>query len=413
MDALGAFRCSHMASDCIYGFGSTACGVDIFVSWSVARGSSSKTFRSGTFKVFNLWSRGNVFSFNNSKMGMKYKKWIIVGVCILLWFVGTASAGFMAARILQKKLPEVGTLLEEVMRAKPSRGTDSDADVISYLQERGAGLVLPVLFNDVVDSAKSRHIGVALALTSDGWTLMPKEDVARFGSRIHLSQSASSAELTKSVLDAGTEFAFVKFNAEGLKVVSFNDEDMEVGERVFIQTDDGMYARRIAVLDFRKNEATTESSDDLDRMWKLDLSVADAKGSAVLSSDGSLIGVFAGDALVRPISHITSALESVLKEGRVNRLSLGVRVTNPVRVETVNEGIVDGLIVRSVQSGSYGAKAGLKVGDVILRIGSEPALTRPLSEFVARMNSGDTLVLTVRRLNNNGTQTEEVISVIL
>ncbi|MEK7094929.1 MAG: S1C family serine protease [Patescibacteria group bacterium] len=337
---------------------------------------------------------------------------IIVG--IVLWVLSVVLAGFIAAQVIQNKIPDVGGLIEDVRRVK-TKGIDADTDAISFLRERAEGLVLPIMSDSVNDQAKSKQVGMAVALTSDGWTLVAKDVFLRFGSRIHLiPRPVTSSPLLKTVSDAETEFVFAKFDADELKVVSFGNADLEIGERIFVQTADGMFARRIAVADFRKNEKPFESSDDFERLWKLDLPIEDGLGAAVLSADGSLIGVMADEDVARPIEQFTSALGGVFKEGSARRPELGIRATNTIRVETANEGVSDGLIVRGVSAGLPAAKAGINVGDVILRIGNEPALIRSLAEFVARAKAGDELIFTVRRFNiSTQTYTEETISVTL
>jgi M6 family metalloprotease-like protein len=126
-----------------------------------------------------------------------------------------------------------------------------------------------------------------------------------------------------------------------------------------------------------------------------------AAGQPVVSSDGFrelLQAKGAGESILikvlregKPLE-LTAKLAAVSKPMKLNteRVSLGAQVAE------AKDG--EGAVVERVSTGSPAANAGVKVGDVILKINGEQ-LTRPgeLTDAVAEKKPGDTLTLVLRR----------------
>jgi serine protease Do len=101
-----------------------------------------------------------------------------------------------------------------------------------------------------------------------------------------------------------------------------------------------------------------------------------------------------------PVDTLRQILPQLREEGRVRRGYLGVAIGN-LEFETARAfGLedTDGAIVNSVQEGTPAAKAGLKHGDIILRVGDhEVRRTRDLIDYVASHPPGTELEVELMR----------------
>ena len=144
-------------------------------------------------------------------------------------------------------------------------------------------------------------------------------------------------------------------------------------------------------------------------------------GGALVNLNGDLIGIntaiasqtgsFAGYAFAVPVSIVRKVVDDLVKFGMVQRGLLGISIRD-VDSKLVHEKdlkVNDGVLVDAFPEGSAAKEAGVKEGDVIVkidnaRIGSVPEL----QEQVAQHRPGDKVRVTVNRAGN-----EKTIDVIL
>lgn len=98
-------------------------------------------------------------------------------------------------------------------------------------------------------------------------------------------------------------------------------------------------------------------------------------GAAVADAGGRVLGIASAafsrhHGVVLPAVTIDHVLDPLLAHGRVQQGYLGI-AAQPVRAQLDGQG-VDGLLVSSVADGGPAARAGLLVGDVIVRLGGQP-----------------------------------------
>ena len=117
--------------------------------------------------------------------------------------------------------------------------------------------------------------------------------------------------------------------------------------------------------------------------------------SSIYSPTGSSVGL----EFAIPINRARRIAEELVATGRVRRPWLGIREAIP---ETTNprEALDLGVTVEAVAPGSPAARAGMQVGDRILRAGARP-LRNPFDwqAVVLDLRVGDPITLTVRRGN--------------
>jgi S1-C subfamily serine protease len=119
----------------------------------------------------------------------------------------------------------------------------------------------------------------------------------------------------------------------------------------------------------------------IDRRIGLDLVLSGREeGGPVIDASGGLLGMSTagprGQGLVIPASTIERVLGPLMATGRVERGWLGVAL-HPVALSepiAVQEGADRGLMVMQVASEGPAARAGIHVGDILIRIGEVPAI---------------------------------------
>jgi S1-C subfamily serine protease len=291
--------------------------------------------------------------------------------------------------------------IPSVNSVKPHAIPGTVREALILAQERSRDSSLPII--DITDRAhrdgivKSKTIGTAIALTTDGWIMLPDSVITQYGKNAKVLIDANVYDIDDVVGDKGTSYSFAKTEVLSARVGTFGSSiSVSTGDLVFVVTDNAVYPRTVANHVYYKNEGSYMSSDVLSRKFLLDSSVESLIGAQVTNSVGEIIGVMDSENTVVPFHHVTSVLESVLVGGKVERPSIGVDVQDVSRVIDIEDDYRKGWRVVGIKKGSPVIEAGLKVGDVILMINRTSSVT-PLSEYIATAKAGDIIQMIVDR----------------
>jgi len=133
-------------------------------------------------------------------------------------------------------------------------------------------------------------------------------------------------------------------------------------------------------------------------------------GGALVDTNGNLLGINTaiysrsggsmGIGFAIPVSTAKQVLEGLVKDGQVTRGWIGVEPNDlsPELAETFNTKLTQGVIITGVLQNGPAAKAGVKPGDVIERIGDRPiADVTQLLSVVAGLKPGSATHFTINR----------------
>ncbi|TVR74763.1 MAG: Do family serine endopeptidase [Marinilabiliales bacterium] len=221
--------------------------------------------------------------------------------------------------------------------------------------------------------------------------------------------------------DPNSDIALLKVEAEGLRYIEFGDsDDLRLGQWVLAVgnpmnltstvTAGIVSARGRTVGIFSNRDMPIESFIQTDAAVNRGNS-----GGALVNLRGELVGIptlimsptgaFAGNSFAVPVSIVKKVVDDIIEFGEVQRAVLGIRMQELSSDLAREKGIdrLEGVYVDSILVNSAAEEAGLKEGDVILRI-DNVTVNSPseLQEQVARYRPNDKINILVNR--NNRTQ---------
>lgn len=275
-----------------------------------------------------------------------------------------------------------------------------------------------------------RGSGSGVIVSDDGF-IVTNNHVIDEASEIEVTLNDNSTYEAKVVgTDPSTDLAIIKIEATDLLPISFgNSDEIQVGEWVLAVGNPfnltstvtagivSAKARNINIIGSRNRDVIP-----IESFIQTDAAVNPGNsGGALVNSRGELVGIntaiasqtgsYTGYSFAIPSKLVNKVMIDLIDFGMVQRGFLGVQIS------PVNQALVDekklpdtrGIYIAGVNADSGAEKAGVKEGDVILKVGSKEVNTpAQLQEEVGKRRPGDQVKLTVRRGNE-----EKVISVTL
>ena len=231
--------------------------------------------------------------------------------------------------------------------------------------------------------------------------------------------------------DPSTDIAVLKIKENGLKAIPIgNSDDIRIGEWVLAVGNPfnltstvtagivSAKARNINLL----GERTGANVVPIESFIQTDAAVNPGNsGGALVNTRGELVGIntaiasrtgsYAGYSFAVPVNLVQKVMLDLIDYGIVQRGYLGVQIADITQElkEEKKLSSVKGVYIAEVVADGSADKAGIKNGDVILKIGNKDVNSvASVQEEVGRRRPGDKLALTIR--NSKG---EEIIEEIV
>ncbi|MCS6992110.1 MAG: Do family serine endopeptidase [Chitinophagales bacterium] len=270
--------------------------------------------------------------------------------------------------------------------------------------------------------------GSGVIVSSDGY-IVTNNHVVDKGDRIEVTlYNKKQYEARLVGTDPSTDLAVIKIEENNLPYLLFgNSDSVEVGEWVLavgnpFNLESTVTAGIVSAKGRNLNLLRSRDNTAIEAFIQTDAAVNPGNsGGALVNLRGELVGIntaiatptgaFAGYSFAVPSNIAYKVVNDLIKFGVVQRGFLGIQIATVTSELAKKEGLEDlsGVWVDSVHAGSAAEEAGLKRGDVILRINGVSVNTAPeLQEQISRYRPGDRVEVTFRR----GTKERTVTAIL-
>ena len=264
--------------------------------------------------------------------------------------------------------------------------------------------------------------GSGVIVSSDGYIVTNNHVVEQAG-KIEVTLSDRHKYTAKLIgRDPETDLALLKIDATGLQAIEYgNSDETQVGQWVLAVGNPydltstvtaGIISAKGRSIDILPSDRNNHISP-IESYLQTDAAVNPGNsGGALVNTNGQLVGInsaiasntgsYTGYSFAIPVNLVRKVVADLLQYGRVQRAFLGVTI------RTVDEDIAksaglnstNGIYVDGTNSNGAAAAAGIKEGDVILKVGDQPVNdVAGLEEQIGRHRPGDKVTITVSRNN--------------
>lgn len=225
--------------------------------------------------------------------------------------------------------------------------------------------------------------GSGVIITPDGY-IVTNNHVIKGATEIQVTLNNNKTYKAKIVgSDAETDIALLKIDAENLDYIPFGDSDnTKIGQWVLaVGNPFNLTSTVTAGIISAKARDLNANDGDFQSFLQTDAAInAGNSGGALVDTQGKLIGIntaitsrtgsYIGYSFAVPSNTVRKVVEDILEYGDVQQAILGVRgtVMNSFLAKNFDLGVSQGFYVAGVDEQSGAKKAGLKEGDVILKI---------------------------------------------
>ncbi len=259
------------------------------------------------------------------------------------------------------------------------------------------------------EESRPRGVGSGFILSADGF-VMTNAHVVEDASEV-LVTLPDKREFKAKIIgaDKRTDVAVVKIDATGLPALKVGDvSKLRVGEWVMaIGSPFGLENTVTAGIVSAKQRDT----GDYLPFIQTDVAINPGNsGGPLINMRGEVVGInsqiysrsggFMGISFSIPIDEAIRVSEQLRATGRVSRGRIGVSIDQVTKdvAESIGLGKAQGALVRSVEAGSPGEKAGVEAGDIITKFdGKAIENSRDLPRLVGNTKPGTKSTITVYR----------------
>ena len=372
---------------------------------------------------------------NNSKSNINKRFsmgqiFVVIGIALLFGFIGSVAGNY-----LLRKLPS--TTIQQSKQVV----IDQQTAVANVAKKVGPSVVSIVSSSSKVDpytgstTQTKDGAGTGIIVTDDG-LVMTNKHVVEGGESFNIITSDNTEYKDAKVVatDPSNDLAFIRFSAKNLKAAELGDSDkVEVGQSVVaIGNALGQFQNTVTtgVISGKSRPITASSSDggseSLTNLFQTDAAINPGNsGGPLVDIEGKVIGIntaVAGSAqnigFAIPINDAKNVLSSVIKTGKIVRPYIGVRyitlneeIAKSNNLESSTGALIYGKGTQlAVLPGSPADKAGLKEGDIILKLGNQDiSETNSISSVIGKKKPGDKVEVVYLR---DGKQNKSTLTLV-
>jgi len=236
--------------------------------------------------------------------------------------------------------------------------------------------------------------------------------------------------------DASTDLAVLKVDESNLSYIQYgNSDDVRLGQWVlavgYPLTLETTVTAGIVSAKYRNIGINQQKSGNnaIESFIQTDAAVNPGNsGGALVNARGELIGInaaiasptgsYAGYSFAIPSNIVKKVVNDMMKFGNVQRAYLGVgyldsKNATPEQMSAYHLDKIEGIYINQIMENSSAEDAGLKVGDVITKIGNFTIKSGPqMLEKIAQYRPGESIVIHYTRNGNSATTTAKLKNVL-
>ncbi len=350
--------------------------------------------------------------------------WIIIILCLIFGSLGGLITNVFILKQGNIKLPFIGEV--NLSKIFPNREitlvTEKNITITTDLrladlsnklkpqlmnvfQMKEETEAVPVLEQVYLDKDVISQAGV---LTADGWLISAGNLDPEVNTYVVLNRENKIFKVKKIVKDPLTGLNFLKIEAKDLQVINFisSKEEIIQGKEVILFDHSMKIFTDIlscpSYLKVNKKEDLIRSTDYFSEgtILEHDYLKPEFLGSFIFGLDGLILGIVAEKKNI-PYWQFERAVNAILEKGEINRNYLGInylRIEDLVGAEREDlSNVKKGAIIYGDPAG-VAEKAGLKDGDVIVKIDSTPLDEKiNLTELIQKKKPGEEIKMTILR----------------
>jgi len=273
-------------------------------------------------------------------------------------------------------------------------------------------------FNDMQPQEREQaSSGSGVILSKDGY-IVTNNHVIDNATEVEVTLHDKRSFKAKVIgTDPSTDLAVIQIRENDLPTLAFaNSDQVKVGNWVLAVGNPFNLTSTVTagvVSAKGRNLRIVQDKAPIESFIQTDAAVNPGNsGGALVNATGGLIGIntaiasntgsYAGYSFAVPSNIVSKVVEDLIKYGEVQRAFLGILIRD-MDGNLAKEKDVDflaGVYVDSLMKESSAKDAGLKKGDIIVKVDSKPVKTvAELQENIGRQRPGDKVVLTVSRNN--------------
>ena len=349
----------------------------------------------------------------------------IVAMCLACALLGGGAGGLVGVTMTTGRggsLPEITTtpdLSAAATTPRPLYPLSNSGSILSGAQiydlgcPQVVGITTEVVAYNFFGQPTTMPVsGSGFILSSDGYIVTNYHVVEGATDIVVMLHNGETynAEIV-GVESETNDIAVLKIDAEGLSAAALGDSDaMRVGDTLYAignPLGELSYTMTSGMLSALDREIQTDARTKIN-MFQFDAAVnAGNSGGPVYNSQGEVVGIVTakysstgveGLGFAIPINDAAAIINELVEKGYVGKAGLDVTVETVTSSAARYYHMTEGSCIIKIEEGGAAALAGLRVGDIITKIGeTKVASNAELSAALRQYSVGDTETLTIYR----------------
>jgi serine protease Do len=265
--------------------------------------------------------------------------------------------------------------------------------------------------------------GSGVIVTNDGYIVTNNHVVSNAGGaaeKVEVTLNNNRVYTAKVIgTDPSSDLALLKIEEKGLPFIAYgNSDDLKVGEWVLAVGNPFNLTSTVTagiVSAKARNINILQGQNKIESYIQTDAAVNPGNsGGALVNTRGELVGInsaiasptgsYSGYSFAIPVNIVRKVMDDLAEFGTVQRGFIGVSIRDVDSKLAQEKGLKDikGVYVAGLTEGGAAKQAGIREGDVIIKVGEAEVNSMPeLQEQVGRFRPGDKVGVTV---NRNGSE---------